>query len=292
MIILRQLITMKPILFILIFPLLNLELLRADAAEDPATVQIQTIKKEEASDLLIFPARTYSRVQTNLYAEYEGNVQTLPPNVGQKVERHGLLMTIQNTDPVYQYAPVKVLSPVSGVVSAMDVKQGTHVTKGQLLGSITDPSKLRVTIEVPAQDLNSIQAGEKGEFKAANFQSLPVKVLGVSPLIDPKTGTSTADLEIIQTSVLPAGLVGQVMIKSGTRQAMMIAEDSVIYRDSKPMLRLLIDHKMKLAPVELGRSNRGMIEIKSGIEAGQIVIMRTSRYLSEGEIPIVEGNMK
>jgi len=35
-----------------------------------------------------------------------------------------------------------------------------------------------------------------------------------------------------------------------------------------------------------------MIEIKSGIEAGQIVIMRTSRYLSEGEIPIVEGNMK
>ena len=70
----------------------------------------------------------------------------------------------------------------------------------------------------------------------------------------------------------------------------MISEDALTYRDGKPMLRTLIDNKMKLAPVELGRSNRGSVEIKSGVSEGQIVILRASRFMSEGETPTIESD--
>jgi multidrug efflux pump subunit AcrA (membrane-fusion protein) len=259
------------------------------AATEPAKVRTQVLKKIEDSNLLLFPARAYSRVETNLYAEYEGIVQTLPLNVGQKVSKNGTLMMIQNTDPVYQYAPVRIYSPVGGVVSAMEVKQGTHVTKGELLATVTDPSKLRVTIEIPAQDLPYIQAGKLGDFKSANSSNVaPVKVLGVSPLVDPKTGTSTADLEILKGNTIPAGMVGQVSIKTDVHQAILISEDALTYRDGKPMLRTLINGKMKLAPVELGMSRRGNVEIKSGAEEGQTVILRSSRFVSEGETVAIE----
>ena len=264
-----------------------------DPAKAPASVTVQTLHRGEEFDTLLFPARTYSRVQTNLYAEGEGIVRSLPANVGQKVSKQEALMVIQNTDPVYQYAPIRVKSPVSGVVSALEVKQGAHVMKGMLLASVTDPSKLRITIEVPAQDLALVVAGRTGEFKSSSLpHPVKVKVLGVSPLVDSKTGTATADLELTESALIPTGAVGQVSLKTNIHSAMVIGEDALIYRDGKPTLRTIVDGKIKLLGVELGASRRGKVEIKTSIPDGQTAVLRASRFVTDGEKVIIESEKK
>jgi RND family efflux transporter MFP subunit len=247
------------------------------------------VKAQETVDTLLFPARVFSRVQTNLYAESEGVIRSLPVNVGGRIKANGTLAVIQNTDPVYHYAPVRIFTPVGGVVSALEVRLGTHVTKSQLLGTVTDPSKLRLAIEVPAQDLASIHAGMLGEFRSPTLLKNPeVKVIGLSPMVDPKTGTASAELELTKGETLPAGTVGQISLKANAHSAITIPEDAIQYREGKPIVRVLADKIVRNRDIELGVSRRGNVEIKAGLKPGESIVLRASRYVSDGETVVVE----
>ena len=275
--------------------------LEAAAAEplDAARVVVQTLAQTDEADVLLFPARVRSAVQTKIFAETESVVRLVPVHVGQSISKRDRVMTLQHTDPVYEYAPVKITSPVAGIVSSIEVTEGTNVTKGQWLATVTDPSKLKVSIEIPAQDLAKIRAGMTGEFRAtAGAEAYRVAVVGVSPLVDPKTGTAPADLAFRAENgkaaspsapVMP-GTLGQVTLKANLHPAILIPEDAIVYRDGKAMVRKLEGEKMKLTPVEVGDRRRGSIEVKKGVAAGDRVITRSSRFVSDGEVVKIEDD--
>jgi multidrug efflux pump subunit AcrA (membrane-fusion protein) len=93
---------------------------------ETARVVVQTLATTEESDVLLFPARIQSSVQTKIFAESEGVVRLIPVHVGQAVSKRDRVMTLQHTDPVYEYAPVKITSPVGGIVSSVEVTEGTE----------------------------------------------------------------------------------------------------------------------------------------------------------------------
>ena len=261
---------------------------------DTARVVVQTLATTEEADVLLFPARIQSAVQTKILAESEGVVRLIPVHVGQTISKRDRVMTLKHTDPVYQYAPVKVTSPVAGVVSSVEVTEGTGVTKGQWLATVTDPSRLKIAIEIPAQDLAKVRPGMVGEFRSApGAEAKEVAVVGVSPLVDAKTGTAPADLKFVTKKVegaspVPPGTLGQVVLRANLHPAVLISEDAVIYRDGKTMLRKLEGDRMKLVAVELGDRRRGSVEVKKGVAAGDRVITRASRFVSDGETVKVE----
>ncbi len=269
----------------------------ADLNDTPRVV-VQTLATTDEADVLLFPARVQSAVQTKIFAESEGVISLVPVHVGQVITKRDRVMTLTHTDPVYQYAPVKIISPVGGTVSSLEVTEGTNVTKGQWLATVTDPSRLKVMIEIPAQDLPKIHAGMSGEFRAsAGATPQTVNVIGVSPLVDPKTGTAPADLAFPKAkkgelstanlSVMP-GTLGQVVLKANLHPAILIPEDAIIYRDGKAMIRKLDGEKMKLVAIEIGDRRRGNVEVKKGVAAGDRVITRSSRFVSDGEAVKIE----
>jgi multidrug efflux pump subunit AcrA (membrane-fusion protein) len=262
---------------------------------ETARVVVQTLATTEESDVLLFPARIQSSVQTKIFAESEGVVRLIPVHVGQAVSKRDRVMTLQHTDPVYEYAPVKITSPVGGIVSSVEVTEGTNVTKGEWLATVTDPSRLKVLIEVPAQDLAQIRRGMIGEFRAsAGSSPRAVDVVGVSPLVDAKTGTAPADLAFkkdkttdVSAAIMP-GTLGQVTLRANIHPAMLVSEDAIVYRDGKAMVRKLDGDKMKLTAVEVGDRRRGNVEVKKGLAPGDRVITRSSRFVSDGEVVKIE----
>src|SRR4051812_37254553 len=99
--------------------------LSARAADDPpATVTVRRVKVEAFSDVLSFPARIVPKVVASVLAQADGLVRRVPIRIGQSVERGRELVTLGHTDPIYQYAPLTIRSPISGVVSSVDVSEG------------------------------------------------------------------------------------------------------------------------------------------------------------------------
>jgi multidrug efflux pump subunit AcrA (membrane-fusion protein) len=265
----------------------------ASVTPPPAKVLTKKLEFAELSDTLAYPARVLSKVNTTILAETDGVIASIPAPLGTAVKRGQKILVIQHTDPVYRYAPFTVVSPVQGVVSAIEVTQGSLVTRGQKLGSVTDPAKVLVKLEIPAADLGLFRAGVEGEFRMGreNAEAIRVILAGLSPLVDPATGTASADLEILkgnQTLLPPPGTLGQVRFRVNVRKGYSIPETALFYRGEATYVRLLVEGAVKLVEVRLGRGERGQVEIlpaKSDqvFPVNPILIERTSRFIADGE---------
>ncbi len=253
----------------------------------PPLVFVEKMKSAALHDELTYPARLVSKTSAALLAETDGVVRKISAPLGRAVKREETVLTIANTDPIYEYAPMAVRSPVAGVVSSVEVTEGSRVAKGQRLASVTDPAQVKILVEVAAADLFAITRGLSGEL-SVNSQVKPINVtvIGMSPFVDPGTGTATVELSLVDTKSkvpLPPGLVGKVSFKVREHQGLQLPESAVVYRGRLPAVRVVESGKARYAPVTLGPSRQGLVEISQGVKEGAEVILRSSAFVAEGE---------
>ena len=259
--------------------------------QKPAIVFVTAVQSKELFDSLAYPARVVPKINTTVLADTDGVISKIASPLGHKVKRGQLLMKITHTDPVFQYAPARVTSPVEGVVSLIDVTEGTQVVKGQKLAAVTDPNQLQIMVEIPALDLSGITANLLGDFRiSGKADVISVRVRGISPFVDPSTGTASCEIEVVpgnQVALYP-GLLGQIRFKTNLRKGVSITENAIIYKGSDTFVRLLENGQSKQVAVKLGRKQGDQVEIVSGLSESAKLIERTSRYIADGETVVVE----
>lgn len=245
----------------------------------------QVAEHKKVFDRLTYPARVVPVINAAVLSEGAGVVQKVLAPLGASVKKGEKLLTILNTDPVYNYAPAAVRAPVSGVVSRVEVTEGTRVTKGQRLLNLTDPKSVRIELEVAVSDLKAIRAGMVGTMHL-NQQAEPlnVKVLGISPYVDPGTGTAQADLRVTDKEYfLPPGMVGKVIFKAREHMGLQVPESAVVYKGRDPHIRVVQEGIAKFLPITLGPTRAGQVEILKGLDAGSQYVVRASTYVGDGE---------
>jgi len=255
-------------------------------SEDVPVVFTKTAKPQPLFDMLLYPVRIQSQINATVVAEADAIVTKVVAPLGKTVGLHAPVLILKHIDPVYHYRPLVIPAPVAGVVSSMEVSQGTRVTKGQKLASIMDPKQLSAIAEIASGDLASIQLGLTAEMKL-NGSSKPysVTVIGVSPQLDPVTGTATCLLALENRDVtsVPSGSLGKVTFKVRERRAIAIPEHALVYRENQVFVRIVVNNTARFIPVNVGTSRGGIVEITSGIEDGMSVILRSSVYVAQGE---------
>ena len=119
--------------------------------------------------------------------------------------------------------------------------------------------------------------------------------MGVSPFVNPATGTATCELEIIDKKddqVLP-GRVGNVTFRANIRRGFTIPVHALYYKAEKTFVRTVDDKKIAHnIPVVLGRKQRGQVEILEGITEGLQIIERASRFVAEGKSVKIQATKK
>ncbi|MNK93946.1 Toluene efflux pump periplasmic linker protein TtgA precursor [compost metagenome] len=257
-------------------------------------VQIQKVTLTENSETLSYPARVESRVSGTILAEIEGVVREVA-TLGTFVKKGQVLFKIQQLDPVYQYAPAKIVAPVSGVVSQVDVTLGTQVSRGQKIAMVVDPSQLRVTVEVPGSDLVKISPDVQVTFSTTlSEKSEELSFEGISPLVNPTTGTATANLLFKNKSLkLSAGTIGKIQVTLKKGSAIKVPEQAIVYKGANPFVRVVdANNVAKYKAVELGMRQAGQVEIKKGLALNEILIERASQYVQDNKVVKIETEQK
>ena len=255
-------------------------------------VYTQAVKAKEISDILTYPARVEPRIRASVVAENDGVVSKIYATLGRTVKSGTPILVIRNTDPVYQYAPMVVPAPVAGVVSRVDVTEGSRVARGDKLVMVTDPDQARVVVEITAEDVGKIKPGLTAELKlpgdTASESGLKVRVKGISPFVDPSTGTASCELELVHDSKskkhLPVlGVIGRVIFSVNSHKGISIPDSAITYRGKDPFVRVVNAGKAKLVAIETGHKEAGIVEILHGLKSGDQLIERTTGFVADGE---------
>lgn len=268
------------------------------APSKKASVFIQAAKLSDVSDRLTYPGRVRSKIEAQVLVENEGLIQKIAKPVGSFVKKGEAVLVIQNTDPFYKFAKVSVVAPTQGYLSRLDVSLMSKIEKGAPLFMITDPEQLKVEIEIPAADLPSFKIGVAGKVQLKVHGDTQVesdgKIIGLSPLVDPKTGTATAQLEFVKavSSNIRPGVVVQVVFDVNQRNSILVPSSAILYKESKPFVRVLEEGKIKKVPVQVRSDLGGSVELSGGLKEGSQIVTRSNRFLADGDEVEVETSKK
>jgi multidrug efflux pump subunit AcrA (membrane-fusion protein) len=255
---------------------------------DKPRVLLEEIKSLEDKKRIIVPVKVEAKIQSLVSADIEGHVTRILKPLGSVLKVGEVILYLENKDPSFTYAAVPVRSPIAGVLSQMWTSQMAKVNRGDKLFTVINPKSVKLAAEFPSSDLNSVHTGLIGQFKtdSQNGNDLAIRVVGISPLVDARTGTASAEFEFsnLKNNLPPIGSIGQVTFEINQGSIIMIPEASLVYQDGKAMVRVLKGkNQFNKKLIELGEQRDSAYVVKSGVVKGDKIVVRSSRPLKEGE---------
>lgn len=267
-------------------------------------VIIQNIKSTTDLRRFLYPARVEPKVNSVVTAETEGHVRKILKTLGSPVRAGEIVLYLENRDPAFTYSAIAVRAPVSGVVSLLAIQLMGHVGKGDKLFAVMNVDSLRVSAEVPAAEVSTLQLGARGEFQMDFNSNLkyPIRLVGLSPIVDPRTGTATAEIEFFKDPKMssrnkmvipPAGSVGQVSFETTSGQIIMVPESAIGYVEGKPTVKVLDnENRSRRQIIELGEQREALFVVKTGLKSGDRMVVRANRNVKDGEEIEIETSEK
>jgi multidrug efflux pump subunit AcrA (membrane-fusion protein) len=261
---------------------------------DKPKVLLEEIKLLEDNKRIIVPVKIEAKIQSLVSADIEGHVTRILKPLGSLVKAGEVIMYLENKDPSYTYAAVPVRSPIAGVLSQMHTTQMTKVNRGDKLFTVINPKSLKLSAEFPSNDVVAVRAGLIGQFKmdSQTELKLPIRIIGISPLVDSRTGTASAEFEFtdLKKSLPPIGSIGQATFEINQGSIILIPEASLAFQDGKALVRVLKGkNQFSKKFIILGEQRDNNYVVKSGITKGEKIIVRSSRPLKEGEMIEVDA---
>jgi len=184
----------------------------------------------------------------------------------------------------YNYTTIR--APIAGIVSARDVKIGTHVNVDDATFKITDTAKLVAYLHIPQTELAKFSAGHKAELRVDAMPEImfAATIERISPTIDPRNGTFRATAYIDNSDgELAPGMFGRFSIAYEKHvDALLIPTAALLQEDSENVVYVVEDGAAVRRAVEIGIEWNGMIEVLGGVRDGEQIVVTGQGGLRDG----------
>jgi len=185
-------------------------------------------------------------------------------------------------------------SPVAGTVAELAVKEGDYVTEGGAIVRLADLSTLWAEAQVYTSQLSQLK---RTGTALVEFPDLPEKqpVQGsidfVNPEIDPDTRINLIRITVSNNNhLLKPGMPAYVTIKDPQRKTLTLPIDAVLRNGKMAVVWVETEQNtFKSRMVDTGLEGDGLIEIRSGLQPGDIVVI-TGAYLLQSEYIFRKGS--
>lgn len=169
----------------------------------------------------------------------------------------------------------RVRAPFDGVVTARFVDPGALASPGVPLLTVEDTAAFRLEATVDETAIPFVKLGGMAPVALdAMGGDIEGKVVQIVPAVDPASRTFTVKVELPPDARLRSGLFGRVRFVRGERQAILVPRLAVVERGQLQGVYVVApDGTLNLRFVTLGRTSGDRVEILSGLESGEKLVV-------------------
>ena len=192
----------------------------------------------------------------------------------------------------------KVVAEIGGVIGSMNISEGSTVNTGSAAMTIVSMDKIKVAFNVSEDAINRVSVGSKAYVTISSVSDDPIEVSvsNVSPSADSQTKLYTVEAYIDNpTGEIKPGMFASVkLVLDKKDNTISVPLNTVIEKNGEKYVYVVdsenIAHKKN---VETGLKNDEYIEITSGVDMGDVVVIKGQDFLSDGSlVNIVDPNAK
>jgi len=253
---------------------------RSNLGTSEANLKLSEITKNRYQGLLATHAVAQQDVD-NAVGTYNANKSIVDANQA-NVNQLGTLQSFE-----------KIYAPFDGIITARNTDVGQLISAGNSgsvktdLFHISQPGKLRVYVNVPEQYSQAATPGLTADLTLAEFpgRKFQGKLVRTSASINYATRTLLAEIDVNNpTGELLTGSYTQVHLKVPTQtSSYLVPVSALIFRAHGLQVAVVKNGAALLMPVTPGRDYGEKIEIISGLQVGDTVIVSPPDSLVSGQ---------
>lgn len=179
-----------------------------------------------------------------------------------------------------------VRAPFSGVVGQRSVSIGDYVTASSPLLMLQTVSPVRAVFNVPERYASELQPGQAVTFRVAALpgRDFEARVDFVDPAVTlPARAITVKALAANRDGALQPGMFIEVRLATEVRpDATVIPEEAIAPAAGGAFAWVVLEGKATRREIELGVRSPGFVEVRRGIDAGELVVVGGVDRLFEG----------
>jgi len=177
----------------------------------------------------------------------------------------------------------KITAPFAGVVTVKSVEPGTLASPGVPLLTIEQEGGCRLEVSVEESRIASIRPGQQATVSIeALGRKLDARVSEVVPSVDASSRSYVVKLDLPAVAQLRSGMFGQATFQSGATHVVSVPLTALQERGQLVSVLVAEESTAHTLLVTAGRRNKDAVEILSGLNAGEKVIVPVPAGLVDG----------
>ncbi len=184
-------------------------------------------------------------------------------------------------------AKTVIRTPFSACVTERFITQGQHLRPGDELFTVADYDPLVARIYLPESDVIELEEGREVRIAlAANAElTFAGRIRQIAPVVDTATGTVKVTVEAVKppTGVRPGAFVSIGIVREQHPTALLLPRESVIRELRAAHVFISEDGTAVKKAVELGLEEGDLVEVISGVAAGDNVVVAGQGALDDGQ---------
>jgi multidrug efflux pump subunit AcrA (membrane-fusion protein) len=255
-------------------------------------VQITHPKIMDFTSYIDLNANTMFLRKEMVRATFQGFIDKIDKNIGDEIHRGDLLVTLKTKESAADDSirlklgselfsgSVKIFAHSDGVLTTLDYHSGDFVSEGEEIAVISNPSSLRITLNVPYAFVAKISPKSSCLVILPDGQTVPAKISKIIPSVDPASQTQTFLLMPEQRVDLPENLNVTARLPLQTiKNAVILPRSAVLSNETQDqfwLMKLVSDSIAERVNVQTGLENDSLIQIIAP------VLAPSNRIISDG----------
>lgn len=250
-----------------------------DAQTDINRTPVSVIqpKKMNMTENITLNANTIFLKKEIIRATFQGYIEKTYRNIGDKISSGDLLFQINTKESAADSnlqiilgdktfkGLIQIRAKSEGVLTELDYNAGDFVSDGEQIAVISNPSSLRIELNVPYQYANKISINTPCEIFLPNCKVVNAFIQKIIPQVDPSAQTQSFILGMKQTEYLPENLNVNAKISIRTvKDAIVVPQSAVMSNETLDkfwIMKLINDTTAVRNDITKGIENDNFVQI-------------------------------
>ncbi|MET4804322.1 HlyD family efflux transporter periplasmic adaptor subunit [Bradyrhizobium sp. LB11.1] len=179
---------------------------------------------------------------------------------------------------------LQVTAPVAGVIATSTAQIGALASaKGEALFTIVARSEYDLVGLVATNDIRKLAINQPATVRIAGTGDMEGKVRRIGPTVEPNIQQGMVYIGISSQRRLLLNASGRALIKTGQSCNVAVPLTAVQYSSAGTVVQVIRRNRVETKRVETGLMSGGNIEVRDGLNEGDIVVARAGALLREGD---------
>ena len=261
--------------------------------------------QQSLTDYLQLNANTVFQKKVVVRANITGYIIALPWKVGDRIVSGAVFCTIktkeqdalknidQREPSLNQFQqPIKIVTSARGFITAVNYIQGDFVNEGDILATITEPSSLVLSVNVPYEYNRYVYNGRSCEVQFPDGKKINAAITLSIPVIDAASQTQQFFIHLPFNQQLPENM--NLLVRIPMKQkinAICLPLEAIQTNETQDefwVMKLANDSLAVRVPITVGSQNDSLKEVVSGVGLKDKIIVQGGYRLADSSLVSIE----